>query len=110
MIADEGRIEQVITNLTTNAIKYSPEGGKVVISVLQRNGFTLFSIENESPPLSEEALEKVWENFYRTEQSRTTKGTGLGLSICKAIIELHRGSCQVENTVTGVRFSFMLPG
>lgn len=110
LIADEGRLKQVITNLTTNAIKYSPEGGKVVINVFQRNGFTFFSIENQSPPLSQEALEKVWESFYRTEQSRTSKGTGLGLSICKAIIDLHRGSCQVKNTFSGVEFSFMLPG
>ncbi len=110
LTADEGRLGQVITNLVSNAIKYSPEGGKIVVNVFQRNGFTHFSIENESAPLSEEALEKVWESFYRTEQSRTTKGTGLGLSICKAIIELHRGTCQVRNTSTGVEFSFFLPG
>ena len=110
LTADEGRLGQVITNLTSNAIKYSPDGGQILINVFQRNGFTHFSIENESAPLSEEALEKVWESFYRTEQSRTSRGTGLGLSICKAIIELHRGTCQVKNTATGVAFSFMLPG
>jgi signal transduction histidine kinase len=110
LIADEGRLAQVITNLISNAIKYSPERGKIIISLFQRNGFTHFSIENESPPLSEEALEKVWDSFYRADQSRTTKGTGLGLSICKAIIELHRGTCQVKNTSTGVEFGFSLPG
>lgn len=110
LTADEGRLGQVITNLTSNAIKYSPDGGQILINVFQRNGFTHFSIENESAPLAEEALEKVWESFYRTEQSRTSRGTGLGLSICKAIIELHRGTCQVKNTATGVAFSFMLPG
>lgn len=110
LTADEGRLAQVITNLISNAIKYSPEQGRIFISVFQRNGFTHFSIENESAPLSEEALEKVWDSFYRTEQSRTSKGTGLGLSICKAIIELHRGTCRVKNTSTGVEFSFVLPG
>ena len=110
LTADEGRLAQVITNLISNAIKYSPEQGKIIISVFQRNGFTHFTIENESAPLTEEALEKVWESFYRTEQSRTTKGTGLGLSICKAIIELHRGTCRVKNTSTGVEFGFFLPG
>ena len=108
--ADEGRLGQVITNLISNAIKYSPENGRIVLSVFQRNGFTHFSIENESAPLSAEALEKVWESFYRTEQSRTSKGTGLGLSICKAIIELHGGTCQVKNTSTGVEFGFLLHG
>ena len=110
LTADEARLSQVITNLATNAIKYSPEGGQVLISLFQRNGFIHFSIENESAPLSEEALEKVWESFYRTEQSRTTKGTGLGLAISKAIIDLHRGTCHAKNTSTGVEFSFRLPG
>lgn len=110
IVADEGRMGQVITNLVSNAIKYSPERGRIVINSFRRNGDIYFSIENESPPLSEEALEKVWETFYRTEQSRTTKGTGLGLPICKAIIELHRGTYGVKNTTNGVEFSFTLPG
>lgn len=110
LTADEARLTQVITNFISNAIKYSPEGGQIFLKVYQHNGFSHFSIENESPPLSEEALEKVWESFYRTEQSRTTKGTGLGLSICKAIIDLHRGTCEAKNTSTGVEFGFMLPG
>lgn len=110
LIADEGRLGQVITNLVSNAIKYSPEKGQVVVNIFQRNGVTHFSIENESAPLSEEALEQVWETFYRTEQSRTSKGTGLGLPICKAIIELHRGTCHVKNTSTGVEFGFVLTG
>ena len=109
LTADEGRLGQVVTNLVSNAIKYSPQGGRISINVFQRNGFTHFTIENESKPLSQEALEKVWESFYRTEQSRTTKGTGLGLSICKAIIELHRGQCRVRNTSSGVEFGFLLP-
>jgi signal transduction histidine kinase len=109
LTADEGRLTQVITNLISNAIKYSPVGGQVVLKVFRRNGFVHFNIENEGQPLSEEALEKVWESFYRTEQSRTSEGTGLGLSICKAIIELHRGTCRAKNTSTGVEFGFVLP-
>ena len=110
LTADESRLSQVITNLVTNAIKYSPQGGQILVSVFQKNGFTYFRIENESAPLSKEALEKVWESFYRTEQSRTSPGTGLGLSICKAIIELHRGTCHVQNTTAGVEFGFSIPG
>lgn len=109
LTADEGRLTQVITNLLSNAIKYSPVGGQVVLKVFRRNGFVHFIIENEGQPLPEEALEKVWESFYRTEQSRTSEGTGLGLSICKAIIELHRGTCRAKNTSTGVEFGFVLP-
>ena len=109
LTADESRLNQVITNLIINAIKYSPTGGKITVNVFQKDSHSHFSIENESQPLSREALEKIWESFYRTEQSRTTKGTGLGLPICKAIIELHGGSCHVHNTSTGVEFSFTIP-
>ena len=109
LTADESRLNQVITNLIINAIKYSPTGGKITVNVFQKDSHSHFSIENESQPLSREALEKIWESFYRIEQSRTTKGTGLGLPICKAIIELHGGSCHVHNTSTGVEFSFTIP-
>lgn len=107
--ADEGRIGQVITNFATNAIKYTPAGGTVWIKVFRHNANTIFSIENQCEPLSEEALNHVWDSFYRVEQSRTTKGTGLGLTIAKAIIELHGGTCRAINTSTGVEFRFMLP-
>lgn len=115
--ADEGRITQAVTNLVSNAIKYSPRGGTVSVSVTREKNQAMFSIENQSEPLSEEALAKIWDSFYRTDKSRTEKGTGLGLPITKAIIELHGGTCQVCNTtfrqenksVTGVEFKFYLP-
>ena len=107
--ADEGRITQAVINLVSNAIKYSPRGGMVYVGVTRAKDQTMFSIENQSEPLSEEALEKVWDSFYRADASRTEKGTGLGLSITKAIIELHGGTCHVSNTKTGVEFKFYLP-
>lgn len=115
--ADEGRIAQAVTNLVSNAIKYSPRGGTVSVSVTREKNQAMFSIENQSEPLSEEALAKIWDSFYRTDKSRTEKGTGLGLPITKAIIELHGGTCHVSNTtvcqdgntITGVEFKFYLP-
>ena len=107
--ADEGRITQAVTNLVSNAIKYSPRGGTLHLGVTREKNQTLFSIENESEPLSEEVLAKIWDSFYRADASRTEKGTGLGLSITKAIIELHGGTCHVSNTKTGVEFKFYLP-
>lgn len=107
--ADESRITQALTNLVSNAIKYSPRGGTVHIAVTRVKNQTMFSIENQSEPLSEEALAKIWDSFYRTDKSRTEKGTGLGLPITKAIIELHGGTCHVSNTKTGVEFKFYLP-
>jgi len=64
------------------------------------------AVENDCQPLPDEALGKVWESFYRADESRTGGGTGLGLAIAKSIIELHGGSCGVKNTKTGVEFSF----
>lgn len=106
--ADESRIAQVIENFATNAVKYTAAGGQVNVTLQNRNGKTTFSIENESPPLFDEALQKVWDTFYRVDESRSSSGTGLGLAIAKSIIELHGGKCSVQNTKTGVKFSFTI--
>ena len=115
--ADESRIEQVITNLVTNAIKYTDEGGQICIHITLRQRKAHFAIENTAVPLSATALNKVWDSFYRADPSRTEPGTGLGLTLVKQIVELHRGTCQVQNVrrmVDGVaenrvEFSFTLP-
>jgi len=115
--ADEGRIEQVITNLMTNAIKYTDEGGQIRIHITLHQRNARFSMENTAAPLSVTALDKVWDSFYRADPSRTEPGTGLGLTLVKQIVELHRGTCQVQNVkcaVDGkmenrVEFSFTLP-
>lgn len=106
--ADEGRIAQVIENFATNAIKYTPVGGHILVKIqMERSGIT-FSIENDSEPLSGEALSKVWDTFYRTDEARSGGGTGLGLAIARNIVELHGGKCSVRNTKTGVEFSFTI--
>lgn len=117
LTADEARIEQVITNLVTNAIKYTPVGGQICIHITLHQRKALFAIENTAAPLSVTALDKVWDSFYRADPSRTEPGTGLGLTLVKQIVELHRGTCQVQNVrrmVDGaaenrVEFSFTLP-
>ena len=106
--ADESRIAQVIENFAANAVKYTPAGGHVKVTIQSGGGMTAFSIENDSPPLSDEALRKVWDTFYRAEESRSGGGTGLGLAIAKSIVELHGGKCSVQNTKTGVKFSFTI--
>lgn len=107
--ADEGRMTQVVTNLATNAIKYSPEGGRIVVQIYWYDGYFRFTIENQSDPIPEENLAKLWDSFYRTDASRTEKGTGLGLTITKTIVELHGGVCAARNTPNGVQFEFALP-
>ena len=107
--ADEGRIAQVITNFATNAIKYTPEGGHIRVKIHRVGDNARFAVENDSPPLSEETLEQVWDSFYRADTARDRSGTGLGLAIAKNIISLHRGTCSARNTVSGVEFQFNIP-
>ena len=106
--ADPVRIEQVITNFAINAVKYTPFGGSIRVRTALHRKTVTFAMENDSPPLSKEALLRVWETFYSAEASRTGSGTGLGLAIAKSVIELHGGKCYARNTKPGVEFSFSL--
>jgi len=106
--ADEGRISQVVENFAANAIKYTPVGGHILVKIQTGRSGTAFRIENDSEPLSSEALSKVWDTFYRTDEARSGGGTGLGLAIAKNIVELHGGKCSVRNTKTGVEFGFVI--
>ena len=109
LTADEGRIAQVVTNLASNAIKYTPEGGTVSVIVYRKGERNVLCVENTCERLSTEALEKVFDSFYRGDAARTTEGTGLGLAIVKAIVEQHGGTCTAFNTPTGVQFQVILP-
>lgn len=107
--ADEGRMEQVILNLASNAVRYTPAGGHIRVRTKKKNGMVFFYMENDAAPFEEEELAKVWETFYRTDRARNGKGTGLGLAIVKNIIKLHGGTCYARNTQSGVEFSFHIP-
>jgi len=107
---DEFRIEQVLVNYMSNAIRHSKRKEEIVINVSRNENKVRFEIENIGDPIPEEKIEKVWNRFYRVEASRNKSdgGTGLGLAIVRNIIELHHGSFGVENTENGVRFYFEL--
>lgn len=113
LTADEARMGQVVTNLMTNAVRYTPEGGVIHLRVFSDAKDATFQIENEAEHLPQEVLEKIFETFYRADESRTVKGTGLGLPIAKSIVELHRGTIQARNTYINlqscVQFSFSIP-
>lgn len=106
--ADRSRLSQVIENFASNAVSYTPPGGRVKVRLKEYKRAVRFTVENDSPPLSEAALERVWDSFYRAEGSRSGRGTGLGLAIAKRIVELHGGDCFVSNTPRGVEFGFTL--
>jgi two-component system sensor histidine kinase ChvG len=113
----EVRIVQVLQNLISNALSFSPPGGKVRIGVRFEKGFLVLSVEDDGPGIPENKAQALFDRFY-TERPKSEKfGThsGLGLSISKQIIEAHRGKIWAENRkdddgrVVGARFVVMLP-
>lgn len=110
VLANPHRIEQVIANFITNAIRYTPENESIIISSEEESTCVKICIENKGAHIPEEQLNKIWERFYRGDASRqrSTGGTGLGLAISKNILDLHGVQYGVYNTKDGVLFFFYL--
>lgn len=88
---DEVLIEQVLINVISNAIKYSPEGSEIVIEAEHDEEMLHLMIKDEGSGIASEELERVFEKFYRGQITKHIPGTGLGLAICKSIVEAHGG-------------------
>ncbi|WP_152392925.1 sensor histidine kinase [Paenibacillus guangzhouensis] len=110
VVANELRIEQVIINFLTNAIRYTPESESILVTTLDDQDSVKICIENTGARIPDEQLEKIWDRFYRGEPSRqrSNGGTGLGLAISKKILEMHDVPYGVTNTPDGVMFYFHL--
>ena len=110
--ADKDRLEQVVTNLLDNAIKFNKEKGFVRIYGEETNGKVKITVEDSGIGIPEKDISRIFERFYRADKARSRElgGTGLGLSIVKHIVELHSGSVGVEST-EGLcsKFWFILP-
>jgi len=109
---DRARMKQVIVNLLDNAIKYTPNGGSVRLSVGQDGGEAILEVSDTGIGIPREALPHVFERFFRVERSRTRDqgGAGLGLSIVKSICTAHGGVVDVESSPErGSRFRIHLP-
>ncbi|HDX9629721.1 TPA: HAMP domain-containing histidine kinase [Bacillus cereus] len=111
VVANQGRIEQVIVNFITNAIRYTPNKEDIIISTIDEKDRIKVCIENKGTHIEEEQLDKIWDRFYRVDAARhrSQGGTGLGLAISKNILELHDAEYGVKNTEDGVLFYFYLP-
>ena len=107
---DQSKIERVLTNFLSNALTHTPPGGEVEVRVDRRDDIIKISVFNQGNHIPEEALSRLWDPFYRTEDSRMkyAGGTGLGLSICKEILEKHKSEYGTENGQDGVLFFFTL--
>ncbi|TAM42260.1 PAS domain S-box protein [bacterium] len=112
VIADRSKIEQVLTNLINNAVKYNKEKGSVRIYSEQFPDKTKIIIEDSGSGIPPKDIPRIFERFYRVDKARSRElgGTGLGLSIVKHIIELHSGFVGVESTEgLGSKFWFTIP-
>lgn len=110
ILADESRLEHVISNLISNAIKYSPKG-EIKISGQIRPDFVIICVSDQGPGIAAEDIPHVFDRFYRApDMARNTRGAGLGLFLTRSIVEAHGGQIWVNpETGKGARICFSLP-
>lgn len=98
---DRGGMEAIFVNIISNAIKYTPKGGNIGISLNQAGKDIRFKVVDDGIGIPREDLDRIFEKFYRikTEQTRSISGSGLGLSIVKGIVDAHSGSIHVESAI-----------
>jgi len=113
--ADNSKLYQILNNLTSNAIKFSPENGKVIIRKTVEGNNMLISVADEGEGINEEEKAKLFEKFKSGKYSDNKEGTGLGLAICKNLVELHNGKiwvvspAQNQGNGKGSEFNFTIP-
>lgn len=112
VMADPDRLEQVLVNLISNAVKFSPAGTEVLLRAEQDQTRVRIDVVDQGPGIPAEQATAIFEKFHRIDNaaSRKTGGTGLGLAICRAIVEEHGGTIWVDSQPgEGATFSFVLP-
>jgi signal transduction histidine kinase len=110
--ADPKNIEEIFNNLISNAINYSPEGGKVTVTAQGQGEYMEIRIADTGVGISPEELPKIFDKFYRVKHPKTRQviGTGLGLAIVKGIVDAHHGTIDVESVVDkGTTFRILFP-
>ena len=108
---DGSKIERVVGELISNAIKYTPDNGKVDVCLSHKDNTASLSVKDSGIGMTAEECEKIWERFYRTSASmKFAKGSGLGLSIAKELVELHGGTLSTQSKQDiGTTFYLTLP-
>jgi len=110
VLADKGRIAQIVSNLVGNAIKFTPRGGSISVSGEFDAHNATFVVKDTGAGISAEHMPHLFDRFWQVNK-KTRQGAGLGLFIAKGIVEAHGGELQVESTLgEGSKFSFTLPG
>jgi len=110
LTADANRMRQVMANLMDNAVKYTPNGGRIDLEAFLQNHHTVITISDTGIGISEEEVPKIWNRLYRGDQSRSQRGLGLGLSLVKAVVQAHNGRIEVSSEPgSGSVFTLYLP-
>jgi two-component system phosphate regulon sensor histidine kinase PhoR len=112
VLVNKRSIEEVISNLITNAIRYTPEGGSITVSASPQKDYVRVSVKDTGFGIGKEDLDRIFERFYRVknDQTRYITGTGLGLAIVKSIVDAHNGLIKVESEIgRGSTFHVDLP-
>ncbi|BFT69469.1 ATP-binding protein [Paenibacillus sp. P36] len=110
LLGDDVLLEQVLVNVVSNAIKYSPDHSQIVISVKQDNLNVIMTVSDSGIGISAVDRERIFEKFYRADATKHVPGTGLGLAICKGIVEAHGGTITAEpNLESGSMIIITLP-
>lgn len=107
--AEKRLLAQAFANLLDNAVKFTPEGGRIGISCAAKGGRAEIVIADSGPGIPEAYRGKVFEKFFRMEQSRNTKGNGLGLSLVAAALRIHSASVALEDNRPGLRVTIRMP-
>ncbi|MCA9861380.1 MAG: HAMP domain-containing protein [Thermomicrobiales bacterium] len=108
--ADRTRIGQVLLNLIHNAVKFTPAGGAIQLSVSEQDGWIVYQVEDTGVGVDPEDIERLFERFYKADRSRRSHGTGLGLAIAKHVVQAHGGTIEAQrNRPQGMVFTFHLP-
>lgn len=108
--ANQTSIEELLTILVDNALKYSPKASKITASLKLQGRHVAFAITNKGEGIVKENLPHVFDRFYRVNESRNDGGSGLGLALAKEIVALHRGELFVSSAKgANTTFTFLLP-
>ncbi|MBI5360768.1 MAG: PAS domain S-box protein [Planctomycetes bacterium] len=112
MVLDKNKMKEVLINLVSNAIKYSPDGGNVTVAMCLDGGNLHIDVSDQGIGIAKEHLKQVFDQFFRVDSSLTAKiaGTGLGLAITKSIVEAHGGAVTIDSEVgKGTTFTVIIP-
>jgi two-component system sensor histidine kinase BaeS len=109
---DAGRIDQLLTNLLTNSLRYTDSPGRILVTLAADGEDIAITIDDSAPAVPPEHLQRLFEPLYRLDEARSRAhgGSGLGLAVCAAIVRAHGGSIVAEmSPLGGLRVAIMLP-